>query len=104
VTGGPLDVTSSSIQIKRETSDISNPPTNAEITSAFGTPAAAGEGFIALMDDNDAATNIYIVASTGTTEDRWWYAALTQSSAIAAENVIYAAENVVFAAEQVVYP
>jgi hypothetical protein len=80
-----------SLQIKRDTSDISNPPTDAQITSAFGAPASAGDGFVALMDDNDAGANIYIVASTGTT-------------AAAAENVIYAAENVVFAAEQVVYP
>jgi hypothetical protein len=37
--------------------NVSSPPTDAELDTAFGTPAAVGEGFVALLDDNNAATN-----------------------------------------------
>jgi len=54
--------------------NVSNPPTDAELDSAFGTPAAVGEGFTALVNDGGGDTNIYLVASTGTA---WAYVSLT---------------------------
>jgi hypothetical protein len=50
--------------------NVSSPPTDAEIDGAFGTPAAVGEGFIGLIDDNNANTTAWIVVSLG---GSWWY-------------------------------
>jgi hypothetical protein len=57
--------------------NVSNPPTDAELDSAFGTPASVGNGFAALLDDNGADTNVYLVASNGTS---WFYTALTKAT------------------------
>lgn len=50
---------------KHSTVDVSNPPTDAELDSAFGTPAAVGAGFLAGIDDNGGGVNVYLVYSTG---------------------------------------
>lgn len=49
--------------------DVSNPPTDAELDSAIGTPASVGAGFIALLNDNNAGANEYLVWSDGSA---WW--------------------------------
>jgi hypothetical protein len=49
--------------------NVSNPPTLAQLTSIFGTPAAVGKGFTAYINDNGAGTNFYLIASDGT---NWW--------------------------------
>lgn len=41
-----------------------NTPTDAELDSAFGTPATLGKGFIASIDENDADTNGMLVFTT----------------------------------------
>jgi hypothetical protein len=56
--------------------NVSSPPTDAELDTAFGTPAAVGEGFVALLDDNNAATAGYLCASLG---GAWWYATMTKA-------------------------
>jgi hypothetical protein len=58
------------------TDNVTNPPTDAELDTAFGTPAAVGAGFTALLDDNGAGANVYHVASDGT---NWWYIAMTKA-------------------------
>lgn len=58
------------------TANVSNPPTDADLDSAFGTPATVGAGFSALLDDNGAGTNVYHVASNGT---NWFYTLMTQA-------------------------
>lgn len=60
-----------------DTTDVSSPPTDAELDSALGTPSAVGEGFIALLDDNNAGTAGYLVWSDGS---NWWYAAGTKAT------------------------
>lgn len=57
--------------------NVSNPPTDAELDSEYGTPASVGNGFISLLDDNAADINVYLVASNGTS---WWYTALTKAT------------------------
>lgn len=52
-----------------DTTDVSNPPTDAEIDSIFGTPATVGAGFTAYIDDAGAGSNFYQVTSDGT---NWW--------------------------------
>jgi len=56
--------------------DVSSPPTDAELDTAFGLPANVGAGFLALVDDNDADTTVWLVASNGTS---WWYEGLTKA-------------------------
>jgi hypothetical protein len=57
--------------------NYSDPPTDAELDAAFGTPATLGRGFIALLDDNDADTDGYIV---WTTDASWYYIKATKAA------------------------
>lgn len=59
------------------TANVSNPPTDAELDSALGTPAAVGAGYQCLLDDGGADTNVYLVVSNGTS---WHYVALTKAT------------------------
>lgn len=52
-----------------KTDDVSNPPTDAELDAAFGTPAAVGSGWSVFIDDGGGGSNFYLVASDGT---NWW--------------------------------
>jgi hypothetical protein len=62
--------------LKYSTANVSNPPTDAELDTAFGTPAEVGAGFIAALNDNGAGTNFYFVGSDGA---NWWYVAGTKA-------------------------
>lgn len=59
-----------------KTDDVSNPPTDAELDSIYGTPATVGSGFTGFIDDNGAGTNVYQVVSDGTD---WWIFAGTKA-------------------------
>lgn len=60
------------------TADITIPPTDAELDTAFGGQASAFPGRRALVEDTTAPdTNVYFVASNGTS---WWYVALTKAA------------------------
>jgi len=61
------------IRIKLSNNDVSEPPTDAELDAAFGAPQFLGNGFVAMLDDNNAGTNCYLVWTTGTS-DEWFYA------------------------------
>jgi hypothetical protein len=63
--------------LTRSTINVSNPPTDAELDAAYGTPATVGSDFFRVVDDNDANTSVYLVHSNGTS---WWYAALTKAT------------------------
>lgn len=56
------------------TANVSNPPSDAELDTAFGTPAAVGAGFMALLNDNGGGANEYLIWSDGSA---WWYVAGT---------------------------
>ncbi len=62
---------------KHSTADVTNPPTDAELDSAFGTPSTVGAGFTATLDDNGAGTAMYLVASDGT---NWWHTLMTKAT------------------------
>jgi spore coat protein U-like protein len=51
------------------TDNVSNPPTDAELDSVFGTPATVGAGFTVYINDNGAGNNFYQCVSDGT---NWW--------------------------------
>lgn len=57
--------------------DVTNPPTDAELDSAFGTPATVGAGYAAILNDANGDANNYLVVSNGTS---WWYVALTKAT------------------------
>lgn len=68
---------SSGVRGKYSTANVTNPPTDAELDSAFGTPATVGAGFTATLDDAGAGTAMYAVASDGT---NWWYTLMTKAT------------------------
>lgn len=56
--------------------NVSNPPTDAQLDTAFGQPADLRWGFMGLVDDNDADATVWLVATNGTS---WWYEQLTKA-------------------------
>ena len=54
--------------------DVSNPPTDAQLDAIFGTPAQVGAGYMAIVNDAGASSNVWLVVSDGL---YWWYEALT---------------------------
>jgi hypothetical protein len=83
-TGTPTDIAAldtridvlETYQMPTSNANVSIPPTDAELDAAFGLPAVVGDGFIAILDDNGANTNVWFVASNGTS---WWHGALTKA-------------------------
>jgi hypothetical protein len=62
--------TAGGILTKQSVANVSNPPTDAELDSAFGTPATLGRGFVGLVDDNDDDTLSWIC---WTSDASWYY-------------------------------
>ena len=52
-------------------------PTDAELDSAFGTPASLGRGFIGTVDDADADARMFLCV----TSDAGWYFTLMTKAA-----------------------
>lgn len=71
---GIVNCTNAGIRTKVSTANTANPPTDAELDSAFGTPATVGSGFHAILNDAGGGTNEYFCWSDGT---NWFYAAGT---------------------------
>ncbi len=57
--------------------NVTNPPTDAELDTAFGAPADVGAGFVGVLNDNGAGANVWLAASDGT---NWWYVAMTKAT------------------------
>lgn len=74
--GGLVNCSTNGIRTKVSTANTANPPTDAELDSAFGTPATVGTGFIGLLNDNNGGTNEYLCWSDGT---NWFYATGTKA-------------------------
>jgi len=72
-----VDADTGGIMTKHSTVDVTNPPTDTELDTAFGEPATVGAGFIATLDDNGAGANSYTVWSDGT---NWWYSTGTKAT------------------------
>jgi len=58
------------MRTKVSVDDVSDPPTDAELDSAFGTPAALGAGFVGVLDDNSGDADVYICYTSDTS---WYY-------------------------------
>lgn len=59
------------------TANTSNPPTQAELVSAFGAASSTGAGYLTVLDDNNAHTNVYLILNDGSS---YWYAAMTKGA------------------------
>ena len=68
--------TDNSLRVQLSTANVSSPPTDAQLDTAFDTPATVGAGFLALLDDNGAGSAVYLIASDGT---NWWHCAMTKA-------------------------
>lgn len=62
---------------KVSTANTANPPTNAELISAFGAAATVGSGFIGIVDDNAGHANEYLIFSDGT---KFWQITATAAA------------------------
>jgi len=74
--GGMVNGSASGVRSITATDNVSDPPTDLELDTAFGTPATVGEGFIGFVDDNNAETTVWLCVAIGST---WWYTELTKA-------------------------
>ncbi len=73
-------ITMPGIRFIKSTANVSDPPTDAQIDSAFGTPAVVGSNFIGVIDDNDGAVSgdVWMCWTTGTAAE-WFYLSMTKA-------------------------
>ena len=65
------------INVKISENNVTNPPSEAEIITAFGTAITAGDGFIGVIDDNAGGSLLWLcVAING----KWSFEQLTVAS------------------------
>lgn len=57
--------------------NVSNPPTQSEVSSAFGDPSLVEPGYMGLINDNGDALKEYLVASDGA---YWWVTPMAKAS------------------------
>lgn len=62
--------------VKVSTNNTANPPTAAELVTAFGAAATVGAGFVGIVNDNNANANDYLVFSNGTS---YWILTATKA-------------------------
>lgn len=66
------------VSTKVSNANVTNPPTDAELDSAFGDPSTLPTGFVGVLDDNGAGTNVWWVYTTGVAGE-WFYVAGTKA-------------------------
>lgn len=74
----PVNATSGGIRTIQAVDDVHDTtPTDAQLDTAFGTPASLGRGFIGTVDDADGDTNFYVCV---TSDASWYYVKLTKAA------------------------
>ena len=58
------------LNTKVSTDDVADPPTDANLDAAFGTPVALGAGFVGIVDDNSGDTDVWLCYTSDTS---WFY-------------------------------
>lgn len=58
------------LTVKYTEDNVADPPLDTQLDTIFGTPAALGAGYIGILDDNSADTDVYICFTNDTS---WWY-------------------------------
>jgi hypothetical protein len=66
--GGAINL--DGLKVKYTEDDVAGPPTDAQLDTAFGTPATLGAGYIGILDDNSADADVYICF---TNDISWWH-------------------------------
>lgn len=61
-----VNAATAGIVTQTSTANTANPPTSAQLVSAFGSPASLGAGFIGVLDDNSDNTNVYLCYTSDT--------------------------------------
>ena len=61
-------------RVQLSTDNVSDPPTDAELNTAFGTPEVLGPGFVGLVDDGNAHAYVWLCCTIAAS---WWYEQLT---------------------------
>ena len=73
VINGDLEITglltAGGLKVKYAEDNVADPPIDSQLDTAFGTPAALGAGYIGILDDNSADTDVYICFTNDTS---WW--------------------------------
>ena len=72
-----LDASVGSIRVRVVDDNVSSPPTDAELDTAFGAPADLGSGYIGIVDDAGAENAVYLCVVVGAS---WWFESLTKAS------------------------
>lgn len=71
--------------------NVGNPPSQADANAAFGATAAQlRDGWAGIIDDNGAATNVWLAVSKN---DLWWFIEVTPSGAGAPHNILSATHS-----------
>lgn len=60
-----IQLSTAGLNLPVDDSNISDPPTDSELDTAFGTAATVGSGFMAIIDDSGAGTTSALVWSNG---------------------------------------
>jgi hypothetical protein len=75
---GRIVTTAGGIQVPQSVANVTEAaPTDAQLDSAFGTPAVLGRGFIGTVDDNDGSTASVLC---WTTDSAWFHVVGTLST------------------------
>lgn len=74
VFSGRVNASAGGLQVETAVTDTANPPTQAEMVTAFGSAVNAGTGFIGYLNDAGGGTNTYLVMCDGT---NYFYQLLT---------------------------
>lgn len=69
-----LAISKQVLRVALSNDDVSDPPTDAQLDSAFGTPSMIGNGFVGVLDDAGAGTKVWLCVAKNS---RWWYEELT---------------------------
>jgi hypothetical protein len=74
-----LSTFTAGVRTKLATTNITVPPTGAELVTAFGAAAAGNTGFVGIVDDNNAQTGVYLVVRDNNAAGSYWYVAMTKA-------------------------
>jgi hypothetical protein len=66
------------VTLIQSTDDVADPPTDDDLDTAFGTPAALGAGFVGTLDDNSGDADCYLCWTSDTS---WYYVKGTKALA-----------------------
>jgi len=75
---GFVDATGAGVATIQSTDNVHDTtPTNAELDTAFGTPATVGRGFLGTIDDASGETNAYLCFSS---DNEWFFLKFTKAA------------------------